>query len=274
MPRWPTKQTRHQHLIKVCNNSYLTLTTMARLQGISGGMSGRTGSFTYRQSRGQTIVSQYQPIVKNPNTEGQQNQRARFKLMSQLAAIMAPGFGTMGITKRPGKQRPTQRNAFMNINMPAAIVDNGTAKIQMEAIKLTTSNTPLGTITQANESVTIENIPSQVTSVRVVEVQYVQYNVADTSTGSFIIKTRAEVKRIVDVPVTGGIIDFDTSNGSTILAYGLIPSESLSGVDFDNIHTPNDEAFISAVDLNTLVSQGLMAETMTLGINVSASAGV
>lgn len=245
---------------------------MARLQGISGGMSGRTGSFTYRQSRGETIVSQYQPIVKNPNTKGQQDQRARFKLMSQLAAIMAPGFGTMGVTKRPSKQRPTQRNAFMNINMPAAVVDAGVAKIEMPMVKLTTSNTPLGSISQPQNTsnVRITGIASNVKSVRFVEVKYVEYQAADTSTGSFITKTRPEVKSIQDVPVEEGDVTYSGSKGSTVLAYGLIPSKSLSGVDFDNIHTPEDEDFVAAVKLDQMVSQGLMAETMTLGVNVTS----
>ena len=247
---------------------------MARLQGISGGMSGRTGSFTFRQSRGETIVSQYQPIVKNPNTQGQQDQRAKFKLMSQLAAIMSPGFGTMSITKRPGKQRPTQRNAFMNINMGAVIVDSNTAKIQMDLVQLTTSNTPLGTISQSESTsnVVISGISANVKTVRFVEVVYKEFNAVDTSTGSFIIKTRPEVKRIVDLPVNAGAVEFQSVNGASVLAYGLIPSQSLTGVDFDNIHTPDDEDFIAAVDLDQMVSQGLMAETMTLGVNVEGQA--
>ena len=238
-------------------------------------MSGRTGSFTYRQSRGQTIVSQYQPSVKNPNTQGQQEQRAKFKLMSQLAAIMSPGFGTMGVTKRPGKQRPTQRNAFMNINMGAVIVDSNTAKISMPLVKLTTSNTPLGTISQPERTsnVVISGISALVKSVRFVEVVYTEFQTVDTSTGgSFIIKTRPEVKRIVDIPVNDGAVEFQSEKGASVLAYGLIPSQSLKGVDFDNIHTPEDEEFIAAVDLDLMVSQGLMAETMTLGINVEHQA--
>lgn len=246
---------------------------MARLQGISGGMSGRTGSFTYRQSRGETIVSQYQPIVKNPNTQGQQVQRARFKLMSQLAAIMAPGFGTMGVTKRPGKQRPTQRNAFMNINMPAAIVDGNAAKIEMDKIKLTTSNTPLGTMTQQGTetpSVVISNINKSVKSIRFVEVVYPDYNTIDPATGQYVVERRPEIKRIVDVPVANNAATFQSELDASVLAYGLIPSESLQGINFENVITPNDRDFIAAVSLNQLVSEGLMAETMTLGINLVA----
>lgn len=244
---------------------------MARLQGISGGLSGRTGSFTYRQSRGETIVSQYQPIVKNPNTQGQQDQRARFKLMSQLAAIMAPGFGTMGITKRPGKQRPTQRNAFMQLNMPYVSSANNTAKIQMEAIKLTSSNAPLGTIAvnSSNGTIEIQNVPANVKTIRFVEVGYIDYNEVDQNTGSFITKTRPELRKITDVPVANDKASIQAGDDGTILAYGLIPSQSLTGVDFNNIHTPDDQAFIAAVKLDQLVSQGLMAETITLGANLS-----
>jgi hypothetical protein len=190
--------------------------------------------------------------------------------MSQLAAIMAPGFGTMGVTKRPGKQRPTQRNAFMAINMPAAIIANDKAKIQMDLVKLTTSNKPLGTMQSTTEGVRIINIAGNVSSVRFVEIVYKEYQIADTSTGLLVQKTRPEINRIVDVPTTlGSALLSEVEAGSTVLAYGLIPSESLSGVDFDNIHTPGDEAFIAAVALDKMVSQGLLAETMTLGVNVT-----
>lgn len=245
---------------------------MARLQGISGGMSGRTGSFTYRQSRGETIVSQYQPLVKNPNTQGQQNQRARFKLMSQLAAIMSPGFGTMGVTKRPGKQRPTQRNAFMQLNMPLVEVtssaDTATAKIPMEQLKLTSSFINMSqldvTSTSAeNFDVALRSaLPVGVASVRVIVVGYVD--------------NLATIVDMRDVPATkldGDSVNFGVGAGKfTVLAYGMIPSESLkSSVDFDNIHTPADEDFISAVDLNTMVAEGSMTETMTVGANVTVA---
>lgn len=244
---------------------------MARLQGISGGMSGRTGSFTYRQSRGQTIVSQYQPIVKNPNTEGQQTQRAKFKLLSQLAAIMKDGFGTMGINERPARQRPTQRNAFMKINMAAVEGSTSEAKIRLEAVKLTTSNTPLGSISVNAETstVTIVGIAKNVASVRFVEMGTLMYEEVDQSTGQLVQKYRPMLRKITDVPVTNGQVSIDPTDDGTVLAYGLIPSSSLTGVDFNEIHTPEDETFIAAIKLNQMVAEGTMSETMTLGVNVT-----
>lgn len=271
-----TKQTRHQPREKVCNNSYLTLTTMARLQGVSGGLSGRTGSFTYRQSRGQTIVSQYQPIVKNPNTAGQQDQRARFKLMSQLAAVMAPGFGTMGITKRPGKQRPTQRNAFMNLNMPLVEVetsaDTTAAKIPMEQLKLTSSFRKLGTIALTDESLgemalQIDGLSPEVKTARIVVVGY-------KTVGGM---KQANIVSMVDVPAVQNSISHNFKNlpygDYTVLAYGLIPNESgKAKIDIDNIHTPNDDNFVSAIELNKLVADGTVIETETIGANVTLNA--
>lgn len=271
-----TNQTRPQPRIKVCNNSHLNLTIMARLQGISGGMSGRTGSFTYRQSRGQTIVSQYQPIVKNPNTQGQQNQRAKFKLMSQLAAIMSAGFGTMGVTKRPGKQAPTQRNAFVQLNMPLVEVTSDNqevvAKIPMEQLKLTSSFRPLGSLSLSSGGGTgdldadFTNIPAEVSTIRAILVRYPSIN------GGSI----AQVANIVDIPVANGAASHSFSGFSTVgenvtvLAYGLIPSESAkASINLDDIHTPADEDFISAIELNAMVASGQMAETETIGANTT-----
>lgn len=244
---------------------------MARLQGITGGLSGKMGSTVFRQRGGETIASQYQPIIKNPNSEGQQAQRAKFKLMSQLAAIMAEGFGTMSVTKRAGSGRPSQRNAFVQKNFGLVTVADDasgvTARIPMEQLQLTSSFRALPTPTLTvllgrGFEVSMENnVPSEVSIVRVVLVGY-------TSNGV----TQAEIQEIVDVPVENGSIshDFLVPLGKyTVLAYGLIPSESaLSSIDLDNIHTPADEEFISAVKLNAMVLAGQMAETMTVGANV------
>ena len=246
---------------------------MARLQGISGGLSGKTGSYTFRQSRGQTIVSQYQPIVKNPNTKGQQNQRAKFKLMSQLAAIMAPSFGTMGVTKRPGKQAPTQRNAFVQLNMPLVEVDSSAdnevvAKIPMEELKLTSSNRYYGTLAATglqggSIAVTIDNVDKSVKDGRIALVGY----------GTMGVTKLAQIVEIVDAPAEEGSIEYTFSGlepgDYTVLSFGLIPTATTSTTaSLDNIHTPADEDFISAVALDAMVRAGQMVETTTLGANV------
>lgn len=242
------------------------------MQGITGKLSGKMGAAVFRVREGQQVVTQYNPIVKNPNTAGQQTQRAKFKLMSQLAAVMAPGFGTMSVTTRKAKGKPSQRNAFTQLNFPLVEVtsedETVTAKIAMEQLKLTSSARYLGTMTATPDgniiSVSIANVPAEVSAIRLVVVGY---------TGGDI--SQAVINQIVDVPATGSTSphtveqELSVSSGDyTVLAYGLIPSESAkASISLDNIHTPADKDFISAVELNAMVADGSMAETMTLGAN-------
>lgn len=248
---------------------------MARMQGITGKLSGKMGAAVFRVREGQQVVTQYNPIVKNPNTAGQQAQRAKFKLMSQLAAIMAPGFGTMGVTERPARGKGTARNGFVQKNFGLAetetVNDTVTAKIPMEQLQLTDSFRYLPemllTQEQQNILVGIENVPADVTTVRVVVVGYSGGEGQDR---------QANIRHIVDMPVQNGKIlqevQIGTSGNYTVLAYGLIPSESAkSSIDLDNIHTPADEDFISAVQLDAMVANGLMAETKTVGGNITIS---
>lgn len=256
---------------------------MAIMQGITGKLSGKMGSAVFRVRNGAQVVTQYNPIVKNPDTTSQQEARAKFKLLSQLGAIMESGFGTMAVTKRAGKSAPTQRNAFMQLNYPLVAVDLSSdiperAKIEMDKVQLTSSSRPLGQITGNGNVVLVDEIPEGIRSVRFVEVTYRQVQVVDPDTGSFIIKVRPEVKRIADIPVVveDGVrgagyetLEGETLEGSTVLAYGLIPTASAaSRVDFDNIHTPSDEAFVGAIALDQMVREGEMVETMTLGVNI------
>lgn len=243
------------------------------MQGITGKVSGKMGSAVFRVREGQQIVTQYNPIVKNPNTEGQQTQRAKFKLMSQLAAVMAPGFGTMVAQNPKRKGRPSQRNAFVKLNFPLVEVSSDdaeiTAKIPMEQLQLTTSFHPLPNVTLGFEDTTailanMTGINAEVSSIRFVTIGY-NNNVAG-------------IVDISDVPTVDGAIEdhyilIPGVGKYTVLAYGLIPTESAkTSIDLDNIHTPADEDFISAIELNAMVAEGSIIETKTVGANVTVTA--
>lgn len=259
---------------KVSLNTHLT---MAIMQGITGKVSGKMGSAVFRVRNGALVVTQYNPIVKNPDTAGQQKARAKFKLLSQLSAIMESGFGTMAVTKRAGKSAPSQRNAFMQLNYPLVKVDMSAdvperAGIPMESVQLTKSSRPLGVIEYENRLVSVTEIPNEVKTVRFVVVGYRTFNEVDPVTGSLITKVRPVVKQVQNIAVSDNEagITHTASWGEkfTVLAYGLIPTESGStNTNFDNIHTPTDEEFISAIDLDQMVREGALVETMTLGVN-------
>ena len=243
------------------------------MQGITGKLSGKMGSAVFRVREGQQVVTQYNPIVKNPNTSGQQTQRAAFKLMSQLAAIMSPGFGTMSVAKRKAKGgSPSQRNAFTQINFPLVEVQTQgqdiKASIPMEQVKLTSSFRPLPPLALTDRGgaigLSITGISADVTTIRVVTVGYKQNVATIVNITDYPVSASGEVTTSSD-PVSAG--DY------TVLAYGLIPSESAkSSIDIDNIHTPQDKKFISAVELNEMVANGDMLETQTVGANISIQA--
>lgn len=82
-----------------------------KLQGMAGKGTGKLGSMVYASVRGTQIVRQYNPIVYNPNTEKQSLQRARFSLLTKMAAMVSPALVFQG---REGMV--TNRNAFIKAN--------------------------------------------------------------------------------------------------------------------------------------------------------------
>lgn len=103
--------------------------------GLLGKGTGKLGSSVFAISGGEQIVREYNPKVSNPNTSLQVEQRAKFKLMSQLAALLAPilGFNKIGLV--------SARNGFVKANIRNAEYD-GTdyAHIPMTALNLTPSS--------------------------------------------------------------------------------------------------------------------------------------
>ena len=190
--------------------------------------------------------------------------------MSQLAAIMSAGFGSFIIKTRAEKGKGTQRNAFVQTNFPLATTTSEgqdvKASIPMEQLKLTSSfiNLPPLQLVAGTDGIQVSmtEIPRNVSTLRIVVVGY-KDNVP-------------AIQRISDVPVDSvhGSIRYSVDNLSkgdyTVLAYGLIPSESTkTKIDINNIHTSADESFISSVELNAMVADGSMVETKTVGQNTS-----
>lgn len=102
--------------------------------------SGKVGSIVVKTVNGQPIASEYQPRVTNPNTGAQINQRARLKLMSQLAAALSPVI----VIPRNGSQSP--RNLFIKRNIKYAYASSGNAQVTYENLQLTAGSTALTSI--------------------------------------------------------------------------------------------------------------------------------
>lgn len=113
---------------------------MGKVTSLQGKAVGKIGSMVYVINGGQMIAREYQPNVANPNTVSQTNQRASFKLLSQLAAAMAP------VIAIPKDGLRSSRNLFIRKNSASVFSSDGVASITYENLQLTNGNAGLPAI--------------------------------------------------------------------------------------------------------------------------------
>lgn len=102
-----------------------------KLHGITGTGSGKLGSAVFSVTAGEQVVRQYQPIVTNPSTAKQVDNRAKMKLLSQLSAVMAD------VIAMPKIGSLTPRNSFVKDNYSIVTAENGAAVINLSQLSLT-----------------------------------------------------------------------------------------------------------------------------------------
>ncbi len=112
-----------------------------KLNGIAGTGNGKLGSMVFKTVAGEQVVSQYQPRVANPSTAAQVDQRSKMKLMSQVAAALAP------VIAIPRNGLKSSRNLFIQRNFDFASANEGVAQVTYENLQLTSGNAGLAAIT-------------------------------------------------------------------------------------------------------------------------------
>lgn len=109
-----------------------------KLYGLFGKGSGKLGSSVFAISSGEQIVREYNPVVENPNTPAQVEQRAKFKLLSQLAADMASAIVI------PKQGLVSSRNRFIGLNIGKANFADNKASISLEELDITAGSFLMG----------------------------------------------------------------------------------------------------------------------------------
>ena len=123
-----------------------------KLSGITGKGTGKLGSSVFAVNSGEQIVRQYQPVVANPSTEGQVEQRSKLKLMSQLAAAYAPVLAF----RKDGMK--SARNLFISKNIVNVSFGEETATINLPAMQLTAGSTGIPAVTVTRDGSTALNV--------------------------------------------------------------------------------------------------------------------
>lgn len=111
-----------------------------KINGIIGSGSGKLGNAVFRTTGGVQVVAQYNPNVANPSTTAQVNVRAKLKLLSQVAAALAPAIVI------PKEGNKSSRNLFVKKNYAQASAQSGVAQLSYENLQLTNGNAGLPNI--------------------------------------------------------------------------------------------------------------------------------
>ena len=110
---------------------------MAKVTSLLGGLRGKASNMVFAKTGGEVVMREYNPTIKNPNTEAQVGQRTKFKLASQIAAAMAD------VIAIPNQGLVSGRNKFQSINARWFFYSGNTAQCSYENIQLTLGNVAL-----------------------------------------------------------------------------------------------------------------------------------
>lgn len=113
---------------------------MARINSIIGKVTGKIGGMVFSSTGGEVIAREYNPNVSNPNTTAQVNQRAKLKLLSQIAAALAP------VIVIPKEGLKSSRNLFIKKNFSSVDAESGIAQVTYENLQITAGNAALPAI--------------------------------------------------------------------------------------------------------------------------------
>lgn len=210
-----------------------------KLSSILGQGRGKLGAAVFSSTNGQQVVRQYQPNVKNPNTVAQTMQRARFKLMTQIASSMAP------VIAMPKSGTVSSRNMFVKKNMPRVIGTQDGAQVVYENLEITNGTRALPGIHVKRESGMLKIGLLQAPTGQISRVAYCAFSKDSENQLSL------EFSIIASSAGEQGTFDVETKNITTdvvFYAYGMIDTNSSATAAFENYHVD------SATDLAKLIA--------------------
>lgn len=174
---------------------------------------------------GETIERAYTPVVLNPKSAAQVESRAKLKLLSQAAAVLAPVIAM----RREGAV--SARNLFISRNYPMVSFAEGKATMPVQGIQLTKSVVAIPAVT-ATQGEAGYNITLNGGDINLSRVVYILLQ-----------KTASDEMRLVDsllITTPGQDARFSTSYTTTqtvnyVLAYGVRDNTDAAKAYFENL---------------------------------------
>lgn len=227
-----------------------------KLNGIFGKGSGKVGSSVFAVSGGEQIVRQYNPNVSNPSTDAQVEQRAKLKLMSQLAAAVYP---VLAMRKQG---LVSARNLFIKKNIGLATFSNGTASVDVTKLQITDSistmaDFAIGAGTGEGQKVATFNTDLKNFANRVVVCIFL------VTTDEKLAYVDSIVENVL--PLANTIVNLgNLPAGALVLAYGIKDKNQAATVKYENYNIADGADVATLIATNTL-SQSDYQLTSTVG---------
>lgn len=222
--------------------------------------SGKLGSVVYANVGGVQVSREYNGAPRNPKTTAQTQQRAKLKLISQLAAVAAPIIAI----KREGLK--SGRNIFSSQNFGLVGYADNTASIDLTKIQLAKGTMPMPAITITTPNP--DKIGLDVAEVINPDITKIAIAILEQDTdGNLVVKT----SKVIDNPGTtdlGFVPCSLTENYKyTALVYGVRPNSEKAHVVLDNLNAPTAASLAQVI-----ATRSLSTSDATLTRTVGAAA--
>lgn len=232
-----------------------------KLQGIVGKGSGKLGVSVWAVRKGEQIVREYNGKVNNPKSASQTQQRAKFKLMSQLSAI----FGK--VIAMPAEGNVSMRNKFTSENIGSVTFAEGTATITLTDIKLTksivASPAVVPTATANSVSVGLAEGDEELDAVVYIFMRKTQDNLLRYVASTMYTTPGADNRYVYGRSMGAG--DY------MVYAYGIRYNTELGRVNFENITVPTAENVAKLIAQRVVTSADYtLTETVSAPFTVGA----
>lgn len=204
-----------------------------KLKGIFGKGSGKLGNAVFAVSGGEQLVKEYNPRVSNPNTPAQVEQRAKFKLLSQLAADLneAIAYRKQGLV--------SSRNLFVRENIVKAGYSDGQASMPFVDIAVASGSVSIpsievGLVSEGNYSVKLSSAAGE----GIISVAYFVYRIDGVR------RLTLEKKEVVSTAGAGGDfpLNVELRGGQyVVFGYGILEKAEGAGADYENMVANGDD---------------------------------
>lgn len=234
-----------------------------KLQGFVGKGTGKLGASVWAVRKGVQIVREYTDKVSNPNTPAQIGQRAKFKLLTQLGAVVA-GDGMFFRNLNPGE---SMRNAFMRANMPAVTLSptGSVALLNVGEVVLTDGHTtaPTATFNRTTGILSVNLSDNAMSDIMGIGYAVITLPELGRVIGYSARAEKAEGETTITATIIAGPAMMNKTN---VLVWGYRFADAAARARYEAI-AATETADVVSLEFNRMLREGLIEPTQTVVAN-------